>query len=139
MTPPANQRKALAAYLAVLKRQMWLAPWRIDIVWDDGIDADSFAEIRPTFGQWHADLRVCHDFWTLPPWKQRRALAHELIHCYSADVQKLGEGLRSTLGELAYETWIGGFRLAVEHMVDGLTVLIADEDSTFLPLPKLPA
>lgn len=130
-----KQRKALASYIEVLKREMWLASWRIDVIHDDDIRPEDFATIEPTFGQKQANLRVCHDFLDMPPWRQRRTLAHELLHCYAADVQHLGESLRTNLGDQAYETWVSGFRLAVEHMVDGLTTLIAGEDSSFLPLP----
>lgn len=131
-----EQRKELAEYVAILKREMWLSQWRIDIVWDGDINPEAYATIHPTDGQRHANLRVCHDFFEMEPWKRRWVLAHELLHCYAADVQSLGESLRTNLGDQAYEAWHPGFNLAVEHMVDGLTTLIAGEDSTFLPLPE---
>lgn len=136
--PTKAQKEALAEYVDSLKTAMWLGPWRIDLVWDGDIEPDAYASVRPTYGQRHAQIRVCVDFFDLPAWSQRRSLAHELLHCYAADVQELGASLHTNIGDQAYEAWKPGWRLAVEHMVDGLTTMIAHEDSKFLPLPSLP-
>ncbi len=127
------QRRALARYLATLKREMWLGPWRIDLLWED-VDRDCHAEIEPTFGQRHANLRVARDFFESPPEKQRSVLVHELLHCHLADVQHHAQGVEPLLGRIGYDAWMLGFRSAVEHAVDALTLLLA----AGMPLPALP-
>lgn len=133
-----RQSKALINYINKLKSAMWLGQWNIEIMDDGDIDPDTFAAIDLVFGQRSATLRVCNDFFSFSPAKQRRILTHELFHCYSADVQKQGEGLRKILGTVAHDAWFFGFTLAVEHMVEALSVFVAHENSTLLPLPKLP-
>lgn len=138
MTATKQQREAFGEYLVEVRNAMWLGVWRIDVYWDGDLDSGGFAEIRPTYGQKHAQLRVCHDFFDMEPWKQRRIVVHELLHCHNSDVQELAERLRANLGDQAYEAWIIGFRLATEHMVDAVTTVLAHEDSDLIPLPSLP-
>lgn len=138
MKPTKAQRKALGDYLQALKLALWLGHWRIEVYWDGEMESDAYATIKPCFGQRLADLRLCHDFFDMEPWKQRRVLVHELIHCHMADAQEMGEQLRTNLGDQAFEAWMPGFRLGMEHGVDSLTTVLAHEDSTWLPLPDLP-
>lgn len=140
MTTKAQaQRAAFGRYIVDLKLQMWLGVWRIDIEWADDPGEDAIASIRPVYGQKRATLRICRDFFSMEPWEQRRSLVHELLHCYAADVQELGEQLRTNLGDPAHEAWLPGWRLAVEHMVDGLSTLLAGEDTKLFPLPNFNA
>lgn len=138
MIPTKKERKALADYLYELKTAMWLARWRIDFYFD--AEEDALAAIKPTYGQRHAELHLPpgQEFFTWEPHKQRSVLVHELLHCYAADVQELPLHLQTNLGDQAFEAWKPGWVLAVEHMVDDLTNLLAHQDSDWLPIPDLP-
>ena len=137
MRPPSQrQRDALGKYLVALKQKMWLGMWRIDVMWDGEIPPDSLATIEPVYGRKVANLRLCVDFFEREPEQQRSTLVHELLHCSLADVQELACQLRTNLGDQAMDAWMPGYRLAMEHAVEQLSVVLCHEAD--IPLPRLP-
>lgn len=99
-------------------------------------DSANSAEVRPTYGQKHAVVKLCWDFNSETPERQRMVLVHELIHCHLHGIVQPGyydEAAWKILGSSAADVLRDQMHLANEFATDALARAIAP----LMPLPKM--
>lgn len=123
--PDAHQK--LARYLRVVADLMALRDWSFSLS-SVPCEEGKNAQIAPTPGRKHAELRLSAHFFALSPQAQRHCLLHELIHCQLAQCQFVAE---QALPKRSFHMWL----TSLEYGVDG----IADAVAEYFPLPCLGA
>jgi hypothetical protein len=117
-----TRRQRWAPYVCDLKNRVYLRDWQIAIYEDAPAASEALASIEPVYGRKWAALRLSDRFLSETQGEQRHTIAHELIHCHFAPLQRLIE---------ANDEMTQGYKMAIEYAVDGL----ADAIAPLLPLP----
>ena len=123
----------LAKYVRKIANVLDLHDWDIT-VGEGGLDAsDSMAECSAVYGQRRATIRFAAEWRTWSGDLLRSVVAHELIHCHTADMAELVDATYAeALSRQAHRVAEAGFTLALEHCVDAVAVAVAK----MLPYPK---
>lgn len=123
----------LAKYVWKVAGILDLHDWDIT-VGEGGLDgSDSMAECAAIYGQRRATIRFAREWPTWTGDTLRAVVAHELLHCHTADIAELVAATHTeALGKQARALADAAFDLAIEHCVDGVAVAIAK----LLPYPK---
>ena len=134
ITEKGRLQKKVARYVWLLRDEMWLTRWAIDILITEypGEDSDNLASISPTNAQYRAELEVATRAAETGGEKLRQTVVHELLHLWhrdSSDVFRLA--LPKELSHSAYKLLWESYRQTVELMVDGMAYAWAEK----LPLP----
>lgn len=126
---------ALGHYVGTLAEHMGLWDWTIilDTNPPDG-EADTYAQIKPTFGQRRARLRFAENVRTWPPDRLRRVVVHELVHCHLDRMDTVYNDVARELGpqarRIADATW--------ESEIEDATDNIAEAWARTLPMIAWP-
>ena len=124
------QPKKLNDYLTRAKTILNLSHWEIKISTDLPPD-DAWADVEVSQNLYAATIRFSPALWKEKPEDIRRVIAHELIHCHYAGVERLVETLEKTLGSQAYEIISSIWDVESERGADSLSTAVAE----LLPLP----
>ena len=122
--------KKLNDYLTRAKSILNLSHWEIKISTDSPPD-DAWADVEVSQNLYAATIRFSPTLWKEKPEEIRRVIAHELIHCHYAGVERLVETLEKTLGSQAYEIVSNIWDVESERGADSLSTAVAE----LLPLP----
>jgi hypothetical protein len=122
--------KRLNDYLTRAKTILNLSHWEIKISTDSPPD-DAWADVEVSQNLYAATIRFSPVLWKEKPEEIRRVIAHELIHCHYAGVERLVETLEKTLGSQAYEIMSSIWDVESERGADSLSTAVAE----LLPLP----
>jgi hypothetical protein len=122
--------KRLNDYLTRAKSILNLSHWEIKISTDSPPD-DAWADVEVSQNLYAATIRFSPSLWKEKPEEIRRVIAHELIHCHYAGVERLVETLEKTLGSQAYEIVASIWDVESERGADSLSTVVAE----LLPLP----
>jgi len=122
--------KRLRDYLDRAKRILNLSHWEIKISSDPPPD-DAWADVEVSQNLYAATIRFSPGLWKEKPEEIRRVIAHELIHCHYAGVERLVETLEKSLGSQAYEIVASIWDVESERGADSLSTAVAE----LLPLP----
>ena len=126
--------KRLRDYLDRAKRILNLSHWEIKISSDPPPD-DAWADVEVSQNLYAATIRFSPGLWKEKPEEIRRVIAHELIHCHYAGVERLVETLEKSLGSQAYEIVASIWDVESERGADSLSTAVAE----LLPLPTFGA
>lgn len=124
------QPKKLNDYLTRAKTILNLSHWEIKISTDSPPD-DAWADVEVSQNLYAATIRFSPGLWKEKPEEIRRVIAHELIHCHYAGVERLVETLEKALGSQAYEILSHIWDIESERGADSLSTAVAE----LLPLP----
>ena len=122
--------KKIRDYLDRAKRILNLSHWEIKISSDPPPD-DAWADVEVSQNLYAATIRFSPGLWKEKPEEIRRVIAHELIHCHYAGVERLVETLEKSLGSQAYEIVASIWDVESERGADSLSTAVAE----LLPLP----
>jgi hypothetical protein len=122
--------KKLNDYLTRAKSILNLSHWEIKISTDSPPD-DAWADVEVSQNLYAATIRFSPTLWKEKPEEIRRVIAHELIHCHYAGVERLVETLEKTLGSQTYEIVSSIWDVESERGADSLSTVVAE----LLPLP----
>lgn len=114
----------LAKYLKYLMSEMDLGPWSIDIDEHHAAD-DAYAEIRCTFGQRRATLRLDPGLLRQERQVIRWVLVHELMHIHNNPLAEAVAGLEPALGVAAHSTFQNHFKTELERANDAIATAFA--------------
>jgi hypothetical protein len=124
-----NEKK-VSDYLDRAKRILNLSHWEIKISADPPPD-DAWADVEVSQNLYAATIRFSHSLWKEKPEEIRRVIAHELIHCHYAGVERLVEVVQESLGTAAGEIVEKIWDVESERGADSLSTAVAE----LLPLP----
>jgi hypothetical protein len=124
-----NEKK-VSDYLDRAKRILNLSHWEIKISADPPPD-DAWADVEVSQNLYAATIRFSHSLWKEKPEEIRRVIAHELIHCHYAGVERLVEVVEESLGTAAGEIVSKIWDIESERGADSLSTAVAE----LLPLP----
>jgi len=122
--------KKLKSYLDEAKNILNLGHWEIKISTDSPPD-DSWADVEVSQNLYVATIRFSKGLWKEKPEEIRRVIAHELIHCHYAGVERLVEVIQDALGTAAGEIVEKIWDVESERGADSLSTAVAE----LLPLP----
>jgi hypothetical protein len=122
--------RRLEAYLESAKITMGLAHWEIKVGKDAPPD-DAWADVEVSANLYRAIIRFSPDLWKEKPVEIRRVIAHELIHCHYAGVERLVDVVKESLGVSAGEIVDRIWDMESERAADSLSTPVAE----LLPLP----
>ena len=122
--------KKIRDYLDRAKRILNLSHWEIKISADPPPD-DAWADVEVSQNLYAATIRFSPGLWKEKPEEIRRVIAHELIHCHYAGVERLVETLEKSLGSQAYEIVASIWDVESERGADSLSTVVAE----LLPMP----
>jgi hypothetical protein len=122
--------KKLKSYLDEAKNILNLGHWEIKISTDSPPD-DSWADVEVSQNLYVATIRFSKGLWKEKPEEIRRVIAHELIHCHYAGVERLVEVIQDALGTTAGEIVEKIWDVESERGADSLSTAVAE----LLPLP----
>jgi hypothetical protein len=116
----------LGQYIRGVANLMELRDWEFRLARDASENPDAQASVEPTYGQKHAVIRVCSDFRTLKPERQRHCIVHELIHCHLRDAcDVIRCTLPNLLGRPTFDALWEPHRQQIEYATDALAAVIA--------------
>lgn len=124
-----NEKK-VSDYLDRAKRILNLSHWEIKISADPPPD-DAWADVEVSQNLYAATIRFSRSLWKEKPEEIRRVIAHELIHCHYAGVERLVEVVQESLGTAAGEIVEKIWDVESERGADSLSTAVAE----LLPLP----
>ena len=122
--------KRLKSYLDEAKNILNLGHWEIKISTDSPPD-DSWADVEVSQNLYVATIRFSKGLWKEKPEEIRRVIAHELIHCHYAGVERLVEVIQDALGTTAGEIVEKIWDVESERGADSLSTAVAE----LLPMP----
>jgi len=122
--------KAVKDYVDRCARVLGLGHWEIKVS-EDPSSEDAWADVEVSQNLHQATIRFSRDLWKEKPTEIRRVVAHELIHCHYAGVERLVETLQKPLGTAAYEIIEHVWDVESERAADSLSTVVA----VLLPLP----
>lgn len=122
--------KKLQAYIDDAKGLLGLSHWEIKVGKDTPPD-DAWADIEVSQNLYRAVIRFSQDLWKEKPDEIRRVIAHELIHCHYAGVERLVDVVKESLGVGAGEVVDKIWDMESERGADSLSTAVAE----LLPLP----
>ena len=122
--------KKLKDYLERAKHILNLSHWEIKISADPPPD-DAWADIEVSQNLYAATIRLSKGLWKEKPEEIRRVIAHELIHCHYAGVERLVEVVQDALGTSAGGIVEKIWDVESERGADSLSTAVAE----LLPLP----
>jgi hypothetical protein len=122
--------KKLNDYLTRAKTILNLSHWEIKISTDSPPD-DAWADVEVSQNLYAATIRFSHSLWKEKPEEIRRVIAHELIHCHYAGVERLVEVVQDSLGTAAGDIVGKIWDVESERGADSLSTAVAE----LLPLP----
>jgi hypothetical protein len=122
--------KKLRSYLDEAKNILNLGHWEIKISTDSPPD-DSWADVEVSQNLYVATIRFSKGLWKEKPEEIRRVIAHELIHCHYAGVERLVEVIQDSLGTTAGSIVEKIWDVESERGADSLSTAVAE----LLPLP----
>ena len=122
--------KKLNDYLTRAKSILNLSHWEIKISTDSPPD-DAWADVEVSQNLYAATIRFSPTLWKEKPEEIRRVIAHELIHCHYAGVERLVETLEKTLGSQAYEIVSSIWDVESDRGAESLSTA----EAQLLPLP----
>jgi len=122
--------KKLRSYLDQAKNILNLGHWEIKVSADPPPD-DSWADIEVSQNLYVATIRFSKTLWKEKPEEIRRVIAHELIHCHYAGVERLVEVVQDALGTAAGGIVEKIWDVESERGADSLSTAVAE----LLPLP----
>jgi hypothetical protein len=122
--------KAVKDYVDRCARVLGLGHWEIKVS-EDPSSEDAWADVEVSQNLYQATIRFSRDLWKEKPTEIRRVVAHELIHCHYAGVERLVETLQKPLGTAAYEIVEHVWDVESERAADSLSTVVAG----LLPLP----
>jgi hypothetical protein len=114
-----KQFQKLTDYIRVLANRMRLADWEFQVLTEPASE-ESLAEIRCGEKRKVATVRVCADFFELPPEERHHALVHELIHPHLHATHSAVSDLQRYMGAQEYAIFHDRFVEALEYGVDAL-------------------
>lgn len=121
-----RDRAELGRYIRWVADAIGLRDWELDLMLEPA-EEGHVAEVDPTFGRRHAELRFCAKFRERDPEAQRNAVVHELVHCHLAPLQsQVEDDLDQLLGKPADLVFSLAFRRNLEYSVDALAEAIAE-------------
>ena len=124
------QEKKIKDYLDRAKHILNLSHWEIKISAEQPPD-DAWADIEVSSNLFAATIRFSSGLWKQEPKEIRRVIAHELIHCHYAGVERLVEVIQDALGTAAGEIVNKIWDVESERGADSLSTALAE----LLPLP----
>lgn len=122
--------KRLEAYIDIAKGLLGLSHWEIKVS-NSTPDDDTWADVEVSQNLFRATIRFSHDLWKEKPDEIRRVIAHELIHCHYAGVERLVDVVKESLGAAAGEIVDKVWDMESERAADALSTVVAG----LLPLP----
>jgi len=122
--------KRLEAYIDNAKGLLGLSHWEIKVGKDAPPD-DAWADVEVSQNLYRAAIRFSPDLWKEKPDEVRRVIAHELIHCHYAGVERLVDVVKESLGVGAGEIVDRIWDMESERAADSLSTVVAQ----LLPLP----
>lgn len=125
------REKRLKDYLDRAKRILNLSHWEIKISADPPPD-DAWADVEVSQNLYAATIRFSGSLWKQSPEEIRRVIAHELIHCHYAGVERLVGVVQDSLGTAAGDIVEKIWDVESERGADSLSTAVAE----LLPLPK---
>lgn len=121
---------AVAEYVNRCARLMGLAHWELTVS-KEAASEDAWADIEVSQNLYKATIRFSPELWKEKATEIRRVVAHELIHCHYAGVERLVETLEKPLGSAAFEILAHVWDVESERGADSLSTVVAQ----ILPLP----
>jgi len=122
--------KKLEAYIDIAKGICGLSHWDIKVGKDAPPD-DAWADVEVSQNLYRAVIRFSPDLWKETSAEIRRVIAHELIHCHYAGVERLVDVVKESLGVGAGEIVDRIWDMESERAADSLSTVVAE----LLPLP----
>jgi len=120
-----KERKALGKYIRWVADEMELRDWHIDLM-RESAEKGTLAQVHPTFGRKHVEVRFCARFRALPPEEQRNTVVHELVHLHTAAMQsQVEKDLEQHLAQGTDRVFFDSFQRNLEYAVDGLANALA--------------
>lgn len=123
-------QRAVKDYVDRCARVLGLGHWEIKVS-EDPSSEDAWADVEVSQNLYQATIRFSRDLWKEKATEIRRVVAHELIHCHYAGVERLVETLQKPLGTAAYEIVEHVWDVESERAADSLSTVVAG----LLPLP----
>ena len=117
--------RSLCRWAGVIADEFGLSGWKIRVhVGDPGATDtghDAIAAVECVYGRRIANIALSPDFLSMDPEEQRHVILHEFLHIHTRQVHDLILGtLPKSLGQPAFDAFMGGLTLADEHAIDGL-------------------
>lgn len=112
-------------YLRELADALHLKDWRV-VLMPGEARPGAIAEVVVTWGQRHAEVRLCEDFPRRPEPVRRNALVHELIHLHMDAVHRAIDHVEGELSQGAWRVLERTHRLAIEHATDAMAGMLAN-------------
>ena len=128
-----KQRLAVADYIGKIADELGLMDWEIALETEAAPD-DCYAMVDSHTQRRRASIKLCRDFFSLPPETQRMAMVHELIHCHlenATNVLKVDMCKASIMTQQMYDLIWNSYYRQMELAVDGITMAIKGK----FPLP----
>ena len=122
--------KAVKNYIDRCAKILGLGHWQIKLS-EQNAPEDSWADIEVSQNLYQATIRFSPDLWKEKATEIRRVVAHELIHCHYAGVERLVDTLEKPLGTAAFEIVSAVWDVESERGADSLSTVVAE----LLPLP----
>ncbi len=122
---------ALTAYLRQIADHLRMVDWEVEVQ-RDPCEEDAFATYHRTRGKQYASIRVCENFFDLPPEQQRETTVHELLHGPLEFARLPLEDIKAFLPEAVYALADTTMLDAIEIAVHRLSLVLAPT----LPLPE---
>ena len=119
----SQEFKSLGRYVAKVASAYGLRDWHITLHGDTH-ERENAGEVSCVYGQRRAHIGVSAEFGGLDADEQRHVVVHELTHIHLDQVVQLVEDLQPLLGKQAFDTFMLGYRQAVEHATDAIASAI---------------
>ena len=121
---------AVKNYVDRCAKILGLGHWEIKVS-ENNPPEDAWADIEVSQNLYRATIRFSPDLWREKATEIRRVVAHELIHCHYAGVERLVEVVQDSLGTAAGEIVEKIWDVESERGADSLSTAVAE----LLPLP----
>lgn len=119
-------------YIGRCAAAMNLQNWRVHLSNERPEDEERAVDIRVFQGADVMELRLSDSFLSdVSPQRQRRYIAHELVHCYIEPIMHHVDILQMGYGMEAWRVFSQALNITAEYAVDRLATLVAE----LLPLP----